>query len=64
MTEKEAKKLQAGMVVEWNNDPNDLGTVMRFNACGFYVEWECGQRGWIDCRGAEMVNVHQEDTNA
>lgn len=57
MTAKEAKRLLIGTVVMWNNDPDDLGTVRKLSPNGFYVDWENGQKGWIDYRDAKRINI-------
>jgi hypothetical protein len=57
MTAKEAKRLLVGTVVIWDGAPNDLGTVRKLSPTGFYVDWENGQRGWIDYRGAKKVSI-------
>ncbi len=57
MTAKEAQKLWIGSVVMWDSDSNDLGTVRKLNPNGFYVDWENGQRGWIDYKDAKKISI-------
>lgn len=57
MTTKEAKRLLIGTVVMWEDNPSDLGTVRKLNPNGFYVDWENGQRGWIDYRDAKKISI-------
>ena len=57
MTPKEAKQLLKNTVVRWNNDPNDMGTVLELGLSGFLVDWENGQRGWIDYKDAQRVSI-------
>ena len=57
MTPKEAKQLLKNTVVRWNNDPNDMGTVLELGPSGFLVDWENGQRGWIDYKDAQRVSI-------
>jgi hypothetical protein len=57
MTTEEARRLLPETVVMWDGNPNDLGTVVKFNFSGFYVDWADGQRGWIDYKDAEKVSI-------
>ncbi len=57
MTRKEAKQLLIATVVFWEGNPKDLGTVRKLGPGGFYVDWENGQKGWIDYEGAQKVDI-------
>jgi hypothetical protein len=57
VTSKEAKLLLVGTVVMWNGNPHDTGVVRRRNSSGFYVDWQNGERGWIDYRDAEKISL-------
>jgi len=57
MTAKQAKNLLPGTIVVWNGDKEDLGTVRQISGDGFYVDWENGQRGWIDFRDAKRIEI-------
>lgn len=59
MTYNEAKSLLKMSVVMWEENPEDLGTVLEVGISGFFVNWENGQRGWIDNRGAQKVSLYQ-----
>lgn len=57
MTQKEAKELRKTAVVMWEENPKDLGIIKELGPGGFYVDWENGQKGWIDYGGAEKVSI-------
>lgn len=57
MTEKEARRLLVGTVVMWDGDKEDLGTVRKLIANGFYVDWANGQHGWIDFQDAQKIEI-------
>ena len=59
MNSKSAKLLMVGEVVMWGMDKSDLGTVRQVTSHGFFVDWENGQRGWIDFRDAEKIHRAQ-----
>ncbi len=57
MTTKEARELLIGAVVIRDGNPDDLGTVRKLNPNGFYVDWENGQRGWIDYKDTKKISI-------
>ena len=61
MNAQEAERLmKKGIVVIWDGDNNDRGTVRCLNnVSGFYVEWENGQCGWIDYRDAGKISCRE-----
>jgi hypothetical protein len=59
MDAKEAKQLLIKTVVMWDNNPADLGIVTELNLEGFLVEWQNGQKGWIDYQDAQKVERQQ-----
>ena len=58
MTEKEARQLLPQTVVEWDNDPKDLGTVLEIGKNGFSVNWADGEQNWIAFSNAEKVSIY------
>lgn len=63
MTAKEAKLLLKQTVVMWDGNSDDLGTVLELSAGGFLVDWANGQRGWIDYRDADKVDLYHPKEN-
>jgi hypothetical protein len=59
MTYKEARNLLKMTVVMWDDNPDDTGTVLEVRPDAFFVNWADGQRGWIHCRDARRVSIHQ-----
>lgn len=57
MTTREAKLLLVGTIVMWDDNPSDLGTVRKLCPTGVYIDWENGQRGWIDYRDAKKISI-------
>jgi len=63
MSTNEAKRLLKMTAVMWDNNPDDLGMVLEIGSNGFFVDWENGQRGWIDYRDAKRVSLFQPRLN-
>ena len=59
MNTKEAKLLLEKTVIMIFNDHDNLGTVLKLSPTGFLVDWQDGQRGWIDYRDAQEVELYQ-----
>lgn len=57
MTPQEAKRLLINTVVMRNGNPDDMGTVLKLSPTGFFVDWENGQRGWIDYKDAQRISI-------
>jgi len=62
MTTKDAKRLLKMTVVIWDNDPADSGVVLELGPAGFFVDWANGQRGWIDYKDAQRINLYQPES--
>jgi len=55
---KESKQLLIGTVVTWDDDPTDLGTVREVTPEGVFIDWANGQRGWIDHKDMNRIEIH------
>ena len=50
-----------GDSVMYEDDPNDAGVVTKKSESAIYIEWDNGQKGWLDKRDLGSISLLPED---